>query len=436
MNYQEAAAFHEETRQYGSILGLETIRNLMHELNDIWKTLKIVHIAGTNGKGSVCCFLASVLQEAGYKTGQFNSPAVFDMREVYQINGEMISEEEYAECMEEVAKACGRLQEKGLPHPTVFEVETALAFLWFYQKKCDIVLLETGMGGSTDATNLIEKPLCSVLTSISMDHMDFLGSSLQEIAEVKAGIIKNNSPVITTKQKEIVEKVIERHAQSKNAAYVRAAEIDDYEIKGEYLSYRHPKIGEIQLSMLGDYQVENSSLAVEVLLLLRKIGYAVSDMHILSGLKQANWQGRFTCIYNAPCFVIDGAHNADAAEKLKKSLLKNFPHQKKIGIMGVMADKPYEDMLDILLPLFEEIYTVTPQNPRALPAEKLADCICEKGKTGIAFLSVKEAVHHALQMASQGENRMLVAFGSLYYLGEVREAIQIEMRGSYESDII
>ena len=172
MNFTQSVQFHEDAKKYGSILGLDTIRRLMHELNDVHAKLNVVHIAGTNGKGSVSCFLASALKEAGYIVGQFNSPAVFDLREVCQINGAWIGESEYASCMEETALACRNMTQKGFSHPTVFEIETALAFLWFFRRKCDIVLLETGMGGALDATNLMERPLCSVFTSIGMAHTD------------------------------------------------------------------------------------------------------------------------------------------------------------------------------------------------------------------------------------------------------------------------
>ncbi|MBO5371697.1 MAG: bifunctional folylpolyglutamate synthase/dihydrofolate synthase [Lachnospiraceae bacterium] len=425
MNYEEALAFHEETKQYGSILGLDTIRNLMYELKDIWKDLQIVHIAGTNGKGSVCCFLSAVLQEAGYKVGQFNSPAVFDLREVYQINGEMIEKAEYAKCMSKVEKACKRLVEKGLPHPTVFEVETALGFLWFYQKQCDIVLLETGMGGSTDATNLIEAPLCAVLTSVSMDHMEFLGNTLEEIAEVKAGIIKEKSTVISAKQSKAVEVVFRRMAEKKQASYHQAAEINSYKIEEEKLCYTHPSLGKIQLCMCGGYQAENSSLAIEVLLALRDKGYAISDEQIKNGLYKAKWKGRFECICKSPFFVIDGAHNTDAAYKLRESLLKNYPNTRKIGIMGVMADKPYREMLEILLPLFDKVYTIKPDNPRALSAKELAEEINRQKTLGIAAETIEKAVYIACQECLDAkEDTIIIAFGSLYYLGRVRQIVR------------
>ena len=425
MDYKEAVQFHEETKAYGSILGLDSIRALMHELGDVWEQLKIVHIAGTNGKGSVCCFLASVLKEAGYQVAQYNSPAVFHLREVYQINGQWISEEEYAAAMTEVAAACERMTGKGHTHPTVFEVETALAFFWFYQKKCDIVLLETGMGGSTDATNLITKPLCSVFVSISMDHMDFLGDSLTKIAEIKSGIIKSECPVITTQQPVDVETVLQCKAKECHAPYYLAAQIRESHMDQGKLCYEHPLLGEVHLSMTGAYQVQNSALAIEVLQVLRQgqMGYPVTDEQIRTGLASAQVSGRFECISSAPRFYIDGAHNVDAANKLKQSLIANFPNTKRIGIMGVMADKSYCKMLDLLLPLFERVYTVKPDNPRALSAEALAQEISKRGKEALAEPDVSTAVGDAWQLAEEEKDTMIVAFGSLYYLKEVKSAV-------------
>ena len=208
MTYDEAVEFADSTKKYGSILGLESIRNLMQELGNVQEQLHIIHVAGTNGKGSVCAFLSAALTEAGYQVGRYNSPAVFERREVFRIGETMISKEEYAAVFERVQTACEVLKKRGCPHPTVFEVETAAAFLWFYEKKCDLVLLETGMGGETDATNLITHPVCSVLTSIGMDHMQYLGNTIEEIAKVKAGIIKKGCPVVALKQGDSVCEVI------------------------------------------------------------------------------------------------------------------------------------------------------------------------------------------------------------------------------------
>ena len=402
MNFTQSVQFHEDAKKYGSILGLDTIRRLMHELNDVHAKLNVVHIAGTNGKGSVSCFLASALKEAGYIVGQFNSPAVFDLREVCQINGAWIGESEYASCME----------------------ETALAFLWFFRRKCDIVLLETGMGGSLDATNLMERPLCSVFTSIGMDHTDYLGDSIGAIAREKAGIIKPGCPVVSVRQQPEAERILRQRAEEKKAAYVLAREITESKLSDGRLWFWHPKAGEVTLSMTGSYQTENASLAIETLDVLKKAGYSVSKEQILKGMKEAKWSGRFECLSKKPLFYIDGAHNTEAAQELKTSLFQNFPNMRRIGIMGVMADKPYEEMTGALQSAFDLIYTVTPNHTRALTAQKLADACGRQNIRAVVKESVFEAVKAAYEEAEKGsEPGMVLAFGSLYYLKEVKDAL-------------
>ena len=423
MNYEEAVDFHEETKQYGSILGLSSIRALMHELKDVWKSLNIVHIAGTNGKGSVSSFLSSALTAASYCTGVYNSPAVFDLREVYQINGSWITKEEYAACMDEVSAACKRMTAQGMRHPTVFEVETALAFLWFYRRNCEIVILETGMGGGTDATNLIEQPLCSVFVPISLDHTNFLGDSLEEIAKVKSGIIKSGCPVITADQPDTVDRILRTRAVQQCAAYDRVPQMTESRIEGGRLCCRHQDLGTLRLSMTGSYQTENAAVAIQTLRLLQKKGYDLTDRQIREGIEHARMDGRFTCLSSNPLFYMDGAHNASAAEKLKESLIIGFPNVKKIGIMGVMSDKPFGQMLKLIKPVFDHIYTVTPDHPRALPAEYLA---AEAGRIGIqasAEGQIENAVLAAYREAEDEGDTMAVAFGSLYYLKEVKHAV-------------
>lgn len=423
MNYQQAEAFHEKAKAYGSILGLSNIRRLMYELKDVWKTLSIIHVAGTNGKGSVCCFLASMLKEAGYKVGQYNSPAVFSLREVYRINGEEISREDYAFCMEKVKSACETLVERGEPHPTVFEIETALAFQWFFEKKCDFVILEVGMGGSTDATNVISKTLCSVLTSISRDHMKYLGDSIEEIAKIKSGIIKEGCPVVSAVQKEEAAVVIRKCAEEKRAPYYVAAFLDQGRVIQGVRYTSHPKFGEIKISMMGRYQLENSAIALEVISVLKERGeIEISLEEIKQGLFKAVWPGRFEMVLKDPVFYLDGAHNLDGAIKLKETLMECFPGKKKIGIMGVMADKEYSKIIEVLGPLFFEIFTVTPDNPRSLPGETLAREILSRGIAGSFVPNIGEAVRKAYVLAGK-EDAMVMVFGSLYYLLEVKEAL-------------
>ena len=423
MDYQQAIAFHEKAKAYGSILGLSNIRRLMYELKDVWKTLSIIHVAGTNGKGSVCCFLASMLKEAGYRVGQYNSPAVFSQREIYRINGEEITREDYASCMEKVKSACEALVERGEPHPTVFEIETALAFQWFYEKKCDFVILEVGMGGSTDATNVIEKPLCSVFTSISRDHMKYLGDSIGDIAKIKSGIIKEGCPVVTTAQREGADRVISAFAREKQSPVFRAEKLENDRVFQGVRHAFHPKFGEIKISMLGGYQLENASLALEVISVLKKMGnIEISLEEMKQGLLRASWPGRFECVSMEPLFYLDGAHNLDGAIKLNETLPGCFPNKKKIGIMGVMADKEYSRMIQTLGPLFSQIFTVTPDHPRSLPGGILAGEIRKQGMTGIFVPQIKDAVSEAYTLALR-EGAMVMVFGSLYYLLEVKEAL-------------
>lgn len=420
MDYREAVKFHEDTKAFGSILGLHSIRALMGELGDVWKRLRVVHVAGTNGKGSVCCFLASVLKEAGYRAGQYSSPAVFGVRDAYRLNGERISKEEYAACMQEVADACGRMTKRGMRHPTVFEVETALAFLWFDICRCDIVLLEVGLGGSTDATNIIERPLCSVFTSIGMDHTAFLGNSLRQIAEVKAGIVKYGCPVVSDVQRGEAEGVLRRYAYANHAPYEEAVQMERVWAKDGMLVCRHPVLGELKLAMAGIYQAGNAALAAAVADRLQRQGYCLTAEQTVRGLEKAVWPGRFECIARQPLFYLDGAHNPDAAVKLRESLKLHFGEREKIGIMGVLSDKPYGEMLDLLLPSFSRIYTVTPPNERALPAKELAEEIGWRGGAALAQESVAAAVKEAVGSA---DGAVIAAFGSLFFLDEVKREI-------------
>ena len=424
MTYEQARAYAAKVSRSGSILGLESIRNLMHELSDVQEQLNIIHIAGTNGKGSTGAFLESVLMEAGYRVGRYTSPAVFDPLEVWRINRENISREDYADMMEQVKDACDRMTEKGMEHPTIFEVETALAFLYFYRNKCEYVLLEVGMGGREDATNLITHPVCSVLTSISMDHMQFLGDTLEKIAWAKAGIIKKGCPVVTTEQKEEALHVIEEEAakQQSMLALSDASHIRIENASPKELAFSYPGLGSVHLKLSGTYQIENCCLAITVLKRMIKI----EDSIILSGLGKTVWPGRFEVVGESPLFLIDGAHNEDAAIKLRKSVENYFTNIPITYIIGVLADKEHKKVLKTMLPLAGSVYTVTPENARAMRAEALAEeaeeCIRELGIRKVpvrACHSIKEAVE--LAGKNTPENGVILAFGSLSYLSEIKK---------------
>lgn len=422
MTYEEAAEFADSTKKYGSILGLESIRNLMQELGNVQEQLHIIHVAGTNGKGSVCAFLSAALTEAGYRVGRYNSPAVFERREVFRIGETMISKEEYAAVFERVQTACEVLTKRGCPHPTVFEVETAAAFLWFYEKKCDLVLLETGMGGETDATNLITHPVCSVLTSIGMDHMQYLGNTIEEITQVKAGIIKKGCPVVALKQSDGVCEVIKNKAEECGSRCV-LVEVPQYmqeaPIWGTTLQDVH--YGSVHTALGGVWQRENLSLALAVLKLLEESDYSITKEAVQSGIAKTIWHGRYEVLQTEPLFIIDGAHNPIAAKRLKQTIEKDFTNREIIYIIGVLADKEHEKMLRLLLTGAKAVFTVTPDSPRALDGESLAK-EAQKYADNIWYVSdIGKAVKMAKETAKESD--VILAVGSLSYLKEVKKAL-------------
>lgn len=431
MTYEEAAEFADSTKKYGSILGLESIRNLMQELGNVQEQLHIIHVAGTNGKGSVCAFLSAALTEAGYRVGRYNSPAVFERREVFRIGETMISKEEYAAVFERVQTACEVLTKRGCPHPTVFEVETAAAFLWFYEKKCDLVLLETGMGGETDATNLITHPVCSVLTSIGMDHMQYLGNTIEEIAKVKAGIIKKGCPVVALKQSDGVCEVIKNKAEECGSRcvlvevpqYMQEKPIQkqciQYPVQGTTLQDAH--YGSVHTALGGIWQRENLSLALAVLKLLEESDYSITKEAVQNGIAKTIWHGRYEVLQTEPLFIIDGAHNPIAAKRLKETIEKDFTNREIIYIIGVLADKEHEKMLRLLLPGAKAVFTVTPDSPRALDGEILAK-EARKYADNIWYVpDIGKAVKMAKETAKESD--VILAVGSLSYLKEVKKAL-------------
>lgn len=422
MTYDEAVEFADSTKKYGSILGLESIRNLMQELGNVQEQLHIIHVAGTNGKGSVCAFLSAALTEAGYRVGRYNSPAVFERREVFRIGETMISKEEYAAVFERVQTACEALKKRGCPHPTVFEVETAAAFLWFYEKKCDLVLLETGMGGETDATNLITHPVCSVLTSIGMDHMQYLGNTIEEIAKVKAGIIKKGCPVVALKQGDSVCEVIKNKAEECGSRCV-LVEVPQYmqeaPIWGTTLQDVH--YGSVHTALGGIWQRENLSLALAALKLLEESGYPITKEAVQSGIAKTIWHGRYEVLQTEPLFIIDGAHNPIAAKRLKETIEKDFTNREIIYIIGVLADKEHEKMLRLLLPGAKAVFTVTPDSPRALDGEILAKEARKYADNIWHVPDIGKAVKMAKETAKESD--VILAVGSLSYLKEVKKAL-------------
>lgn len=420
MTYEEALAFIDDTAKYGYVLGLDTIRELLCRLGNPQDDLKFVHIAGTNGKGSTLAYISTILKEAGFRTGRYISPVVFDYREKMQVNEEYITKDTFARLAGQVYKAGQQMLEEGFPHPTTFETETAIAFLYFKEMNCDVVVLECGLGGLTDATNVVKTTLVSVFTEIGMDHMGFLGNTVEEIAAVKAGIIKPGAAAVSAAQRPEVHKVLEQACREQGAKLreIQKEDIRDIRYAFENQSFSYKEYANLRTGLTGSCQIDNASLAVEAVLALGEKGFPVTEEALRRGLLKTQWPGRFSAVARRPLFVVDGAHNRDAADRLFETLKLYFPEKRKIFIIGVLADKEYDYIMSRLTPLADRIVTVmTPNNPRALPAEALAEDIRRYHEQVEAADSLADAVRRAYAYA--GEDDLILAFGSLSYLGDL-----------------
>lgn len=420
MKEQEVMEYIETINGLGIVPGLDSIRELCKRLGDPQKSLKFVHIAGTNGKGSVSAYIAAGLKAGGYRVGRYISPVIFEYRERIQVNDRNITREALGCLAEQVKRVCEEMTAEGLPQPTAFEVETAMAFLYFMEKNCDIVVLETGMGGLLDATNVIDSPVLTVITSVSMDHMRFLGNTLAEIAAQKAGILKQGVPVVSAKQRPEAEKVIAK----------RAAELCCFLTVADPAGITHIKYGlekqrfsyggftELEIPLAGKYQVENAALAVTALKILGERGFPLTEQKLRQGLMQTVWDGRFTLAGRKPWFIVDGAHNEDGAKRLAESLKFYFTNKRIVYIMGVLKDKEYGKMIELTHTLADQIITVTPSdNPRALPAYELAQEVARLHPDVTAADSLEEAVEMARLLA--GKEDVIVAFGTLSFAGRL-----------------
>lgn len=421
MTYQEAITYFQQIQTGAKIRpGLTVIRTLMEHLGNPQERLLFIHVAGTNGKGSTASFISMIYAESGRKVGRFVSPSVFGECEKIQYvqAGETvwISEEEMAACLTEIRIAIEEMQESGEGVPTEFEIDTAAAFLAFDRWNCDLVVLETGMGGSLDATNMIRKTACAVITPIAMDHMSFLGNTLREIATQKAGIIKEKTPVVTCQHEPEAYECLAEAAREKDSV-IRAVSDDEIvlhnctlkEICFDYKTHRG-----LRLTIPGIYQVENACLALECVEMLQS-RFEVSEKHIRDGLARTVWKGRFEVLREEPPVIADGAHNLDGLRHFLASADAFLKERMKIGIMGVFADKDSDAMTELLGECFQTVYTVTPPSGRGLPAERLAEKI---GDRAVSCHSVTEAVERARSEADE-KNAALLIFGSLSILKEV-----------------
>lgn len=425
MNYNEALEYIHGTYKFGSKLGLDNIRYLLKLMGDPHKDLKFIHVAGTNGKGSTSTFISSILVQQGYKVGLFTSPYLEEFTERIRINGKNIPKEKLAKTTEIVKSKVDIMVSEGKAHPTEFEIVTAIAMLFYKLEKAQYVVLEVGLGGRLDSTNVIPTPLVSVITPIALDHTQYLGDSLDKIAFEKAGIIKNNSFVVAHPQNSDAMKVIEKVSQDQKSKLLFAP-IEEIEIKkyDEYgvkfdVNLIDERYCDLEIGLLGKHQVNNAVVALTCIKVLRdnhKID--ISEKSIRKGFKNAKWPGRLEVLRRNPTLLIDGAHNIHGAKALKRTIKEIFKYDKLIGVIGVLGDKDVDGILNEIIPLCHKVIITKPNNPRAISLDKLKEKISSFDKEVLVYEGIKSAVDKSLDISN--ENDLILYCGSLYMIGDVR----------------
>lgn len=422
MTIEQAMEFISGVSWLGSRPGLERVRQLLKLLGNPQDTLRFVHVAGTNGKGSTAAMLASILQSAGYRTGLYISPFLERFNERMQINGVPIADTE-------LAAVCDRMQPcvaEMADSPTEFELVTAAAFEWFAVRQCDIVVLEVGLGGRLDATNVIRAPECAVITNIGLDHTAVLGDTVAQIAFEKAGILKPGTRAVAYQQAPEAAAVLHEACRERGIPLTEAdfSEIELLTDSVDGQSFRYRDGEALSLPLLGAHQRQNAAVALEAVGALRAAGWEIPDRAVREGLRTVVWPARFEILQRSPWFVLDGGHNPQCAETVAANLARYFPQKRKILLTGLLADKNYAEMTEILAPLADAFVTVTPESERALPAGALAEHLRRYGKPVTACDTIPAGVDTALALA--GADDVVCATGSLYMAGEIRKCFRKE----------
>lgn len=418
MNIQETMGYISQTQWMGSRLGLSRMTELLEYMNNPQDKLKFIHIAGSNGKGSTASMLASILISAGYKTGLYTSPFIHCFNERMQINGEYIKDQEIIEIVEKLRVYVDKMEDK----PTEFEIITAIAFEYYYRNSCDIVVLEVGLGGRLDSTNIIHRPEAAVITAIGLEHTKELGDTVEKIAYEKAGIIKEDCDVILYEQQSSVHEVV-RQVAEKRGARLHETNFSEIEVIKEELKGQVFNIGatkNIAITLLGEHQLKNAAVVLKTVHVLRKRGYEISDEALYEGFSKAKWPGRFELLQENPRFIVDGAHNPHGVRSLAAGIGMYFPKEKITFIAGVLKDKNYKEMFDLIVPYAKRIIAVQPGIYRALSHHELKQFLEESYEVEVIEAEgIKEGIKKALELA--GNNEAICAFGSLYMVGEIRE---------------
>ena len=418
MTPEEALSYIHSVCWKGSIPGLSRTRELLEKMGNPQNQLQFVHIAGTNGKGSTAAMTASILRKAGYRTGLYTSPYIFRFHERMQVDGQCISDEELAEITEFVKPLAESMED----HPTEFELVTCIAMEYFKRHHCDVVSLEVGMGGELDSTNVIASPLVAVLTNIGLDHTEFLGDTLEKICETKSKIIKPGTIAVTYREKPSVEAVIDARCKEVGAKWMPAdfdsIHLISASLEGQVFDWG-PYLG-IHLPLLGKHQLYNAAVVLTIVKALRERGLTISDEAMREGIASVSWPGRFELVARNPLFIVDGGHNPQCIEALVNNVRDYLGGKRLTVLTGVLADKDYGDMYQDMAQYAAEFVTVTPPNPRALPAQELKAYLERFGKPVTACDTVAEGVALAKKLA--GADGVVLAYGSLYMVGDIEAA--------------
>ena len=419
MDYKEALAYLGSIEYFGSKPGLTRITAMLEKLGNPQEGMKFVHIAGTNGKGSCAAMTASVLKAAGYKTGLYTSPYLYRFNERMQINGKEIDDAVLADLVTRVKPVAEALDD----HPTVFEIMTAAALLWYREEACDIVVLEVGLGGRFDATNVIAAPECAVIMNIGLDHTAVLGDTIEQIAFEKAGILKPGCDAVLFQQTESVTAVVREKCDElgitlhiPDFAEIRS-EFDS--LYGQSFTYKGESYA---LPLLGAHQLKNAATVLEVVEVLRARGWKLSQSDVEHGLYAVHWPGRFELLSEEPLFIVDGGHNPQCAQTVRDNLLHYFPGKRRILLLGILRDKDYAGLTAILNEAADEYICITPESPRALPAKELADFLNRFNKPVAVCDTIRDGVSLALDRSDEGS--VVCAVGSLYSVGEIRACFE------------
>lgn len=418
MNCKESLDYIYSTVWKGSRPGLGRTLELLGMMGNIQDKLRYVHVAGTNGKGSVCAMTAKILKESGYRTGLYISPGLRSFNERMSVNGEFITDAELAELATYVRSFADKMEDS----PTEFELTTVIAFEFFYRKKCDVVVLEVGMGGRLDSTNVIKSPEVSVITGIALDHTAFLGDTVEKIAAEKAGIIKSRRPVVYGGDSKAAETVIRAKAREEDAPY-HTSSADEVKVVSRTLDGTVFTYGgrEYKTSLVGDYQRSNIATVMKTVEVLRSNGYGIPDSAVEKGLAAVYWPARFEILSRDPLMIYDGAHNPQGLESCVRTVKELFKNKKVIVLSGVMADKDFSVMLPMIKKIAARVYTVRPDSHRSLGARKYASLFNSAGVEAHSSNSVKTGVEKAY---ADGKKTGLpvIMLGTLYMYKEVRDA--------------